>query len=180
MQVSDIWLSESYDMEEDFDHRTMYCEADITDMTGWNAQIIAAEIKDKKFPAPLNKNTRSPIWSQVEVDIHYASMIAQCPTDEEAEKIVRYRDLYDEAYREALSIEKLSPTLSADAFRRHAHALADQAVDKIKKSRASKEEVEEAWQQHYEEALSESKQEHDAFLEMSAHWKARQAIRWLE
>jgi hypothetical protein len=178
-QVADFELPETFDIEQDFDHRTMYCEADITDMTGWNFQIIEAEIKAGRFPGPLNKNTRAPVWSRVKVDIHYAGMIAQPPNNEEAERIERYRDQYEEAYREALAIEKQSPTLSIQILQNQARAVADQMVDRMRKSGAAEEDIAEAWEHYFEEALSEAEEGHEDFIEMSARWKARQAIRWL-
>lgn len=105
-QVADIELPEDFDIEEDFDHRTMYCEADITDMTGWNAQTIEAEIKAGRFPGPLNKNIRAPVWSRIKVDMHYAVMIAQPPNNEEAERIERYRDQYEGSLPGSLSPSK--------------------------------------------------------------------------
>lgn len=167
-QVSDIELPETFDIEEDFDHRTMYCEADISDMTGWNAQTIEAEIKAGRFPGPLNRNTRAPGWSRIKVDIHYAIMIAQSPSNEEAERIERYCDQYEEAYREALAIEKQSPTLSIQILQNQARAIADQMVDRMKKCDAEEEHIEEAWEHYFEEALSEAEQEHEDFIEISA------------
>jgi hypothetical protein len=88
--------------------------------------------------------------------------------------------MYEEAYREALAIEKQSPTVSTQILEKQARAVADQMVDRMKKSGVDEEDIEEAWQHYFEEALYEAEQEHEDFIEMSARWKARQALRWLD
>jgi hypothetical protein len=179
-QAAEIELPEDFDTEEDFDHRTMYYEADISGMTGWNAQTIEAEIKAGRFPAPLKGNTRALVWSRITVDVHYASMIAQCPNIEEAEWIERYRDQYEEAYRKALAIEKQSPALPIQILEDQACAVAEKIVEQIKKSGVDDEDIEETWQHYFEEALFEAGQDHEHFIEMSARSKACQALRRLD
>lgn len=50
----------------------------------------------------------------------------------------------------------------------------------MRKSGADEEDIAEAWEDCFQEASSEAEQKHEHFVEMSARWKARQALRWLD
>ncbi|MGA7324930.1 MAG: hypothetical protein WBX25_10710 [Rhodomicrobium sp.] len=70
--------------------------------------------------------------------------------------------------------------MSIQTLENQARSAADQVVDRMRKSGADEEDIAEAWEDCFQEASSEAEQKHEHFVEMSARWKARQALRWLD
>lgn len=121
-----INIGPGFDLEIDFDDKTMYCEAAVSEMTGWNAQLIEHQVRSGKFPKPMNGNLRAPVWSRSIVDAHYLNMLHSFPDDLELEKIERHRDIYDQTYRDTLDYEKQEPLFASIFGAREARSSVEQ------------------------------------------------------
>jgi predicted DNA-binding transcriptional regulator AlpA len=165
-------FDESFKLEPFSDPNTMYCEADVIELTGWNSQIIAEQVQEGWLPKPINPGSRAPVWRRWEVDWHYRSLIAIPPSAEEEEKIERHRDIYEQVYQSALAdpvflhelLEKEARSEADRMVREHCH---DEDEDEDEDDEA------EAWDYFYERAY-----EDEDLAELSARFKARQAVRF--
>lgn len=165
--ISEVELPEDFDIELDFDHRTMYCEADISDMTGWSCCRIAGQVDRGEFPKPLNSDSRSPVWSRAWVDLHYMSMINSQPSASERENIEEHRDIYDDAYQEALQAELKCPSCPASILEADARERAVNGAPAY----CSDDDMLELYEAICPDVVRE-------YAELAAKWKARQAVRW--
>ena len=87
----------------EFDYRTMLCDVDVSDMTGWNTFIIREKIADNKFPKPLNPGCRNLYWEQSRVYARYEQSIYSRPGELERDAIEAHNDVYESVREEALT-----------------------------------------------------------------------------
>lgn len=168
-------IGPDFDLEIDFDDRTMYCEADVSEMTGWNAQLIEQQVRSGAFPKPMNGNLRAPVWSRSTVDAHYLNMIHSLPDALELEKIERHRDIYNQTYQEMLDYEKREPLFASIFGEREARWSVEQNLPNHLYGGEDEYEVSAFRETLYEESLAGAI---ERYAELMAKWKARQAVRW--
>lgn len=175
---------------DEFDYRTMLCDADVSEMTGWTTSIIRERVEAQKFPQPLNPTAISLWWNMAAVEMWYIEALYSRPTAEEQRKISRDCDLYQSVYESELETahqdarEQLSGFME-EAIRREAEEQVEAwLAEDIANGVTCPNELHDLWQDHMHDALmdarhdieSEFEQDLAERTELIARWKARQAV----